>query len=249
MKTITSLQHHLVKHWVKLRTKKAYREEQRTALVCGETICRELGTQRAYRYLIAQAKAPIPFAHKAEAIIRVSFDVLKKITGQPHPEPYAAEIPLPESADLSHAQHVLVLDGVRDPGNLGTILRTALALGWDGALLTPESVDPFNDKALRAGQGANFLFPIKNAEWQEVDALLQSRFTTLAAVPQGIPVRSIAAAPPIALILGNEAHGIHPRLRERATAVRIPMRKGIDSLNVAVAGAILMYELKPHLDG
>ncbi len=240
---ISSLQHPLVKHLVKLRQDRDYRYECRRVLLSGTKLIKELSTQFHFRTLFVQEGTA--FSANADQLFYTTPQILKKVTGLENPEPIAAEIDMPMPQDLSTAHFLLILDGVSDPGNLGTLLRTAKALGWDGAFLTPGSTDPFNEKAVRAAKGATFTLPWRSGTWEELTALLQTRkMTLLAADVSGEDLAACKAATPLALALGNEAHGLAPQLKEKAKLIAIPMRGRMESLNVATAGAIFMYELK-----
>lgn len=139
---------------------------------------------------------------------------------------------------------VLVLDAVQDPGNLGTLARTAEALGAVGLVALPGTVDPWNPKSVRAAMGSTFRLPVVEADWDELAPWLQANaVTTLAAVVGGEPLgepRPRRAA----LVLGNEGAGVGDETRARAgRGVGIPLRGRAESLNVAAAGAILLHEL------
>jgi TrmH family RNA methyltransferase len=147
---------------------------------------------------------------------------------------------------------LLVVDGVQDPGNLGTLIRTAHALGTDATVLLRGSADPLNPKALRAAMGATFRHPVVPLDDAAFIAWAQSRRLTLwAAAADGVALpRALAAqdrAPrkdPIAVIVGNEGAGIRPQLNAvSAQRVAIPLARGAESLNVAVAAGILLYEV------
>ncbi len=244
-KQITSLQHPLVKHLVKLRERRDYRQECGTALISGDKLIRELAARFPFKTVFMQKGFEPGFALRAESSFEVTAEILKKVTGLKSPEALAVEIELPPQADLRQVEYLLILDGVSDPGNLGTLLRTALALGWQGVLLTPQSTDPFNERALRAAKGATFKLPIQVASWEEVEALLQCKqWNFLAADSRGDDLKSVQADSPVALALGNEAQGLSPLTRRLARCVAIPMASAMESLNVAVAGAILMHAFK-----
>lgn len=216
----------------------------KAALLSGITLIKELSSTYRFQVVCLEEHYTPPFSFSAEATYRVTPAVLKKITGVLHPEPIAAQIALPENAQLADKRYLLILDGVADPGNMGTLLRTALALGWQGALITPGSTDPFNEKALRAAKGATFKLPLQQASWQEVDTLLNTeRWMLLAATINAEPMYSVKITTPVALALGNETHGLSERIKMRAQAVSIPMHQSMSSLNVACAGAILMQFL------
>ena len=149
------------------------------------------------------------------------------------------ELPLPSAAALS-----LILDGVQDPGNAGTLLRTAAAAGADQVLLAPGCVDPFNGKVLRAAMGAHFRVPIRVLEtWEAVrDALPAGQPLYLASAQGSILYDEVDWSEPSALVLGSEAHGASSQMQERAKTVAVPMAAATESLNVAAAGAVILFE-------
>jgi TrmH family RNA methyltransferase len=145
---------------------------------------------------------------------------------------------------------IVVLDGLQDPGNAGTILRTAEAFGATGALFLKGTVSPYNSKTLRASAGSLFRLPYLHG----IDAALaraatrQHRVELYAGVPArpGAPVRSLADVDltvPSGLIIGSEAHGVSEELRAAAIDLSIPT-VGVESLNAAVAAGILLYEAR-----
>jgi len=149
------------------------------------------------------------------------------------------QIPLKAKPDF-----LLLLDGVRDPGNLGTILRTALAAGVDGVLLPSGGVDPWAPKVVRAAMGAHFRLPIAQMDTQALRAALAGRAVYLAEARSGIPYTRADFRAPCVLAVGGEAAGAGPVVRSLASrAVHIPMPGPAESLNAAVAAAILMFEV------
>jgi TrmH family RNA methyltransferase len=144
----------------------------------------------------------------------------------------------------------LVLDGLQDPGNAGTILRTAEAFGATGAFFLKGSVSPFNPKTLRASAGSLFRVPyLFGVDAPLVRAALsQHRVELYAGVPArpGQPTRALADVDltrPCGLIIGNEAHGVSAELRSAAMDVSIPT-VGVESLNAAVAAGVMLYEAR-----
>jgi TrmH family RNA methyltransferase len=139
---------------------------------------------------------------------------------------------------------VVLLDGVQDPGNFGTLIRSAEALGASGVVALPGTVDPWNPKSVRAAAGSSFRIPIGHATWDEAAAHFRgSGFVLWGAAGEGEPVPD---APPerVALVLGNEGAGLSREVREGVDRlVGIPTRGRAESLNVAAAGAILLYEM------
>ena len=151
-----------------------------------------------------------------------------------------APLALPRSADF-----VLILDAVREPGNLGTVLRTAAAAGVQAILLAPETTDAFAPKVVRAGMGAHFHLPMKRMDWAEIRGLAESMgLTTYLADMQGAPCWETEFRHPLALMIGGEAEGATQHARQLAQQiVSIPMPGKAESLNAAVAGSILMFEV------
>jgi RNA methyltransferase, TrmH family len=150
--------------------------------------------------------------------------------------------PLASRASL----RVLVLDAVQDPGNVGTIVRTAAALGADATVALPGTVDLWNAKVVRSGMGAHFHHLCLAGTWDDLDTFRrQVPFDLWAADATGEPLSHSTAAPArVAIVVGNEGGGLSPAARERATKlVAIPISQPVDSLNVAVAAGILLHEL------
>jgi TrmH family RNA methyltransferase len=149
------------------------------------------------------------------------------------------DIPMPET----QTPLVLVLDRLRDPGNLGTLLRSAAGAGVSAVYLTPESVDPWNPKVVRAGMGAHFRLPL--LAFDEAAATLRQDLPLRAATAADAPVAYDAVdwTQPAALIIGGEADGVSPQLTAWASeTVSIPLAADVESLNAAVAGSILLFE-------
>jgi len=145
---------------------------------------------------------------------------------------------------------MLVVDGVQDPGNVGTLIRTAHALGASASLLLRGTADPMNPKALRAAMGATFRHPVVQLDdGPFITWARQQEYVLWAAAADGLPLsRALDAKTSgkelIAVIVGNEGAGIRPQLNEiAAQRVAIPLARGAESLNVAVAAGILLYEV------
>ena len=138
---------------------------------------------------------------------------------------------------------VLVLDGVQDPGNLGTLIRSAGAFGCHAVVCLPGTVDPWNPKAVRATAGTLFRIPVVRAEPGPVlDRLEALGYALLGADAEGVPVEGSRPSQRVALAVGNEGSGLGPECRSRVDAlVAVPMESGVESLNVAVAAGILLY--------
>jgi TrmH family RNA methyltransferase len=150
------------------------------------------------------------------------------------------ELPLPEQLDF-----VLIADQVRDPGNLGTLLRTAAAAGVQAVLLAPGTTDPFAPKVLRAGMGAHFRIPLRSLSWEEIVRLCKPALRIyLAEASAGTPCWQLNLCHPLALVVGGEAEGATPEAQRVVDAwVTIPMPGKSESLNAAIAASILMFEI------
>lgn len=183
-------------------------------------------------------------------VLPVPDSIMQVISATVTPPGVVAVAPLPDCslAELLHnpAPLLVIAAGLQDPGNLGTIWRTALGAGATGLILTHGSVDPFSPKVVRAAMGASFRLPVVTGVEPAVLA------TGLAAAGVKLVVADVGAttvlwqadlAGPLALVVGNENHGPGAELLAAATTkVGIPMVGPVESLNAAVAAAILLYE-------
>lgn len=141
---------------------------------------------------------------------------------------------------------LLVLDALQDPGNVGTILRTAAALGADATVALPGTVDLWNAKVVRSAMGAHFHHHALHVSLDQLFEFLGSESIPLwGADVNGAPVESVAAPARLALAVGNEGAGLSSSLRERSSAtISLPIAGSTESLNVAVATGILLYQLR-----
>ncbi len=138
-------------------------------------------------------------------------------------------------------ERVLLLDGIHDPGNLGTIIRTTSGAGVDAVILTPDCVDVYNPKVLRAGMGAHFRVPILRWNWEQLHATNYPRVYLADSIGEQ-PYTRVAWQSPWMLIIGNEAHGASENARQLATqTIYIPMSNATESLNAAIATAVIVF--------
>jgi TrmH family RNA methyltransferase len=150
---------------------------------------------------------------------------------------------LPEKLDF-----FLILDSIKDPGNMGTILRTACAAGVNAVFLSPKCVDIYSPKVLRSAMGAHFKLPMIEISWPLMKKEISSRSIEpeiyLADVRQGKPLWNCDLTLPIALIISSEATGASPEAIEIAShKIHIPMPGGFESLNASIAAAVLLFEV------
>lgn len=145
------------------------------------------------------------------------------------------------------ASDLLLLDAVQDPGNVGTLIRAAEGLGLSGAIVLPGTVEVWSPKVTRAAAGSTFRLPIVEAAWTDVEPWLEASGHALwAADARGEALsRRPVSRPPVALVLGNEGAGVSYALLEASVrTVSVPLTRPVESLNVGVAGAILMDRLR-----
>jgi TrmH family RNA methyltransferase len=155
-----------------------------------------------------------------------------------------SERPLPSNPDF-----LLILDSLRDPGNVGTILRTAAAAGVQAVLMSPGTADAFSPKVVRAAMGAHFHLPVRSCTWEEIHHFLQNNSDIririyIADSARGVVYTQADFRNPLALIVGGEAEGVGREARQIVDEyVHIPMPGGVESLNAAVAAGLIMFEV------
>ncbi len=175
--------------------------------------------------------------------LEVSAEVMRTMSDTQQPQGIIGVFATPQFTLPDQPQRVLILDAIRDPGNLGTLLRTAAAAGVEAVVLAPGCVDAFNPKVLRSGMGAHFRVPIVELDWAQIESTCAG-LTVYLADGQG-ETRYDAAdwSAGWALITGSEAHGAS-EAAQRITQQRvyIPMAADTESLNAAAATAVLLFE-------
>ncbi len=181
--------------------------------------------------------------HKVD-VIRVSESLLQSLSDTETTQGILAVCDIPTPVFDAQASFMLIADGIRDPGNLGTILRTAEAAAVQAVILAPGTVDAFNPKVVRAAMGAHFRLPIFNMTWQQIMQHTQPLRKFLAESSTGIPLWQADFRQPMALIIGSEASGGSAEARAQADQhVHIPMPGAAESLNAGMAAGILLFEV------
>jgi TrmH family RNA methyltransferase len=162
------------------------------------------------------------------------------------PQGVLAVFPFLQPCTSTHPTLTLVIDQVRDPGNLGTLLRSADAAGVDDVLLTRRTVDIYNSKVVRAGMGSHFRLPFRAAlSWEEIRHAVDGMSVALADARGDTAYCDIPWHKSWALIVGGEAKGASPEACSLADRlIRIPCREGVESLNAAVAGSVILFEAR-----
>ncbi|KAB2004858.1 hypothetical protein ERO13_D11G215700v2 [Gossypium hirsutum] len=282
VKSITSTSNPFVKHCLKLKNSSSYRHSHASALVVGTTPIREIYRYKEssqektvidYLLLLENAEIPEGLDTHSCHVVRIGSMVMKKLSGVQSAESIEAIalmrfptsfLNLTVDQNKSDSQswfpsthRILVLDGIQDPGNLGTLIRSAMAFQWDGIFLLPGCCDPFNEKALRASRGASFQLPIVSGSWYHLQTLKDTFNMKMLAGHPDIDgklkkpfslsqefVHSVAHVPSC-LVLGSEGRGLSEKSQLKCELVSIPMTGKFESLNVSVAGGIFLYMLQP----
>lgn len=207
-----------------------------------------LGQQRDPHPLVDALEAAV--AERGGTIYETTTDILSKISGKDNPQTVLGVFAdLPTSLDMldrSRSGIWLVAQAMRDPGNLGTMLRTCDAVGAGGLILVDQCVDPFSVEAVRASMGAVFTVPVAQAEWSDFLHWLRAGPGQLVgtSLNTSFDYRGADYATLCFLLIGNEAQGLPPGYEaECDLLVKIPMLGKADSLNAAVAAAVMGYEV------
>ncbi len=244
MEHITSLKNPKVAAWKALKDRKG-RRESGCFLVEGRKMVEEaLKSAFDVETVLVQEGMELPDG-LTMPVYELPAHVLAAVCDTKTPQGIAAVVRMKEQSALG--KHIVVLDGVQDPGNVGTIIRTADAAGLDGVLLSTQCADVFSPKVLRATMGSIFRMNLRTTDDLpgELTKLREKGYSILSSQLDGTPFyEREKVAEQFALIIGNEGNGVSEQVQQTAThRVRLPMRGGAESLNAAIAAAIMMYEL------
>ena len=190
--------------------------------------------------------APVP---EGVQTVRVSRDIMAYISPMETPQGALFLCRLPQEQPFEPKAGMLLLDGIQDPGNLGTILRTANAFGIPVALLEG-CADPYGHKVVRASMGAVFRTPVQKTTWEEAKQALAEKKIPLGVTALSEKARDLrtAALDQMAVVIGSEGQGVRQEILEYAqNDLIIPMDPGCESLNAAVAATVVMWELRRKL--
>lgn len=254
---ITSLQNPMIKQIKELQLKKAARKKQGLFIVEGIRAVKEIPYQEgiiAYLVITEKLVAEIPEHLKDIKCLVVTEDVFSKISETQSPQGILAVVKLPhytiEQLILEKGKY-LILENLQDPGNLGTIIRTAHAFNFKGILMTKGCADPFAPKVVRATMSSLFYVPlIVDLEIEKCISFFKEEkiplyVTALNEASQ--PIQQLTIPEVATLVIGNEGNGVTPICIEQADQTMIiPMPGGAESLNASVAAAICMYQMTCH---
>ncbi len=240
---ITSIRNRQVAAARRLRRSKERRATGRTTIDGPFLLQEAVRNGIAIREVFALAgdEATIELCRSAQLdVVDVSEEVLDRLASSVSPRGPVAVIDVPPDGELMAAD-TIVMWGISDPGNAGTIIRTAAAFGFQ-VLATAGTVDLWSPKVLRAGVGGHFRTRLVGG-LESMEQLERVGLVPLALAADGVSLAKVDLSDPdpIALIVGNEAHGVPSGLHKRVTTVALPMPGGTESLNAGVAASIAMY--------
>lgn len=243
---ITSVQNTQVKNWSKLKMKK-YRVKTGLFIVEGEHLVMEAHKSdwEIDEIIIQDGTSLSKFADEYPTTT-VADNVFQHITDTKTPQGIAAVVKIKDQTGHS-TNSALLIDSVQDPGNVGTMIRTADAVGFDAVVIGNGSVDLYNEKVVRSTQGSLFHLPIFQTSLAEkIPSLQEEGFTVWATTLENASsYKDVPITEKVALLVGNEGNGVEQALIDLADYnVTIPIHGKAESLNVSVAAAILMYHLK-----
>ena len=252
---ITSLSNPRVRHIISLHRRRVRRRE-RLFLAEGFRLIEEGLKARAQptALFFTDAAAATDRGHDLLRVaqdlgigpIAVSPELMSAMADTDTPQGILAAFPFFQPCGSTHPTLTLVIDRVRDPGNLGALLRSADAAGVDEVLLTRRTVDIYNPKVVRAGMGSHFRLPYRvGLGWQEIGRVVDGMGVALSDARGDENYDELPWRDPWAIIVGGEAEGGSPEARSLADRlIRIPCREGVESLNAAVAGSVILFEAR-----
>lgn len=243
---LTSKNNPLIKETAALKEKKA-RKESGMFLVEGRKMaveCAKSDFEIDRVFLSPNYEGELPF--EEDKLVYVSDDVLRFLSDEKSPQGIVCRVKIPLRTLVAPLDKCLFLDGVSDPGNVGTIIRTANAAGYSEVYLTEECADAYSPKSVRASMSGVFFTKLYRAKREEILSVLEG-VPVVVADMDGANVFTFDPPKKYALAIGNEANGISEETFAMAThTVKIPMQATQESLNAAISAGIIMYVLNRH---
>ncbi len=252
-KIITSAHNQIIKDIKELQTKKATRKKQGLFVVEGLRAVKDIPSIAKVKYILATPQiSKSQFSHLAPSMwVEVSEDIYKLVSETQTPQGVMAVVQMPqhplEELCIEDGNYLL-LENLQDPGNMGTIIRTAYAFGFKGVFITKGSVDVYSPKVVRSTMSALFYLPIIiDYCLEECIAFLKEQgvcLYTTALSEQAKPLYDIQFTKRKAIVIGNEGNGVSKEMLDKTDyTIMIPMPGGAESLNASVAAGICMYEV------
>lgn len=248
---ITSKSNPKIKYIRRLLADRRFRHEEGAFVVEGTRWINELAQFQVTPTLMIvtesyieqdRGQARFPETPESEAIV-VSEQVMAYASDTITPPGVLAVVPILRLPMPTRPSLLLILDGISNPGNLGTMLRTAAAANADAVFLTPGSVDVYNPKVMRGSMGAHLRLPLEEKSWDEIESLTINMAIWIASANDGIDYVEVDWKQDVAIIIGGEAAGASHQAKSLASGfVSIPLHKNTESLNAAVAAGILLFE-------
>ena len=252
---IKSRENPVVKHFAKLQKERAYREENAEYVLEGAklleeaisanaqicTVCYLESRKHDFEFELLQGRDNV-------RLYSVDEPVIDRISIVKSPQGIVFSCRMPDAvlpASFAHKK-IIILDGLSDPGNMGTIIRTADAFAIDAIILTGACTDPFSPKTVRSAMGSLFRVKLYRAEQAEIKKVFEASSVPIFSAMLSNDAKSITELPidDAAVVIGNEAHGVSEEMQNiSAGLIKIPMNGKAESLNAAVSAAIIMWEM------
>ncbi len=254
---ITSIHNPKIQRVRALMQQRARREEEHAFVIEGARLIEEALLSGVPLDLVLISSQPSPRAAHLVTdlganqfpIEEVSAELFQRISDTENPQGILAITRRQSHHIPSDWDFIVIADNLRDPGNLGSLLRTSAAAAANAVILTPQCADVYSPKVVRAAMGAHFKLPILQKTWEEIILLCRTRSGNPAQllvsdVESGTPCWQVDLRQPLALVIGSEAEGVNAEAQQAADQrIRIPMPGHIESLNAAVAAGILLFEI------
>lgn len=240
---ITSKQNSLVKEIRSLRDKK-FRDKLNLFIIEGVKPIKEaIALDLPIREIVCAQKIASQFFDCSFKVEMVNDDVFDYISEEVSPQGALAVVYKPDNHLVGPKGNCLILDGVADPNNVGAIIRTAAACGFNDVYLTNECADAYSQKSVRCSMSGIFRINVMRGELSQILDVVN--LPLVVADMNGQNVFTLKKVDKVCLVIGNEGNGVSQELKQKARLmVKIPMENGVESLNASVSAGILMYALK-----
>ncbi|QBP18659.1 TrmH family RNA methyltransferase [Acetilactobacillus jinshanensis] len=254
MKEIKSTQNKKIKEWSKLTQKSERRRTGCYLIESWHLVGTAIQTKQPIKWILTtpeQLNQHRDVLNRFENLILITDRVAKRLGSTVHPQGIFAIVQMPDSSSIDPKQvkdgRWLLLDQVQDPGNIGTMVRTADAAGFSGVIFGLGTASPYNPKVVRAMQGSQFHLKLANGNLKDwITNLTTNHVPVYGTIldPEAIDYRKVKPSDRFGLVMGNEGNGMQKQLLKLTTKnLYIPIKGQAESLNVAVAAGILMFEL------
>ncbi len=238
----SSKQNALIKKIASLKDKKGRREHGLYIVEGVKMVTEAIKYGQDISYIVVSQKADFTFQTSAE-ILTVTEQVFSYLSDETTPQGVLAVVKIPDLSLKKPSGNAIILDGIQDPGNMGTIIRTATACGYSDIYLL-SCVDPYSPKAVRASMSGIYFVNAIKCEVEDIKNLL-SGYEIIVADFGGKNLFDYKPSSNFAIVIGNEGNGVSQAVKSMAdTVLTIPMDSKIESLNASVACALMMYNLK-----